>query len=95
MNLEYREGTIVLWVDAFEFRPARDGDHVIVYAYRVDGGVEATVKELRVIGNKRWLIPKSDRPEHQAPIDCDNPGDDISSIEIQGIVIGDYRQRIV
>jgi SOS-response transcriptional repressor LexA len=33
MNLEYPEGSIVVWVDALDFRPARDGDHVIAYSY--------------------------------------------------------------
>lgn len=96
MDLEYKPGAVVVWVDFLDFRPPQDGDHVIVYSYRGDGEVEATVKELRVDeSGKRWLWPRSTKPEHQQPIDTDSPPSDIRSIEIKGIVIGDYRQRAV
>jgi hypothetical protein len=95
MNLEYPEGSIVIWVDVLSFRPARDLDHVIVYAHAKDDGVEATVKELRIVEGKYWLWPRSSDPAHQAPIDVDNPGDHIQSIEIKGIVIGGYKPRYV
>lgn len=97
MDLEYKPGAIVIWVDFLDYRPPRDGDHVIAYTYRGDGHaeVEATVKELRVDDEgKRWLWPRSSKPEHQLPIDTDNPPEGIRSIEIKGIVIGDYRQRV-
>lgn len=94
MNLEYKPGAIVIWVPMLDARPPRDGDHVIVYAYRRDDGIEATVKELRVTNGRRWLWPRSDDPAHQQPVDLENPGDDIQSIEIVGLVIGDYRQRL-
>lgn len=93
MNLEYKPGSIVIWVDMLNARPPRHGDHVIVYAYRDDDEIEATVKELRVVNGYEWLWPKSDDPAHQAPIDPQDPADGIVRIEIQGIVIGDYRQR--
>lgn len=93
MNLEYREGAIVLWVEMLSVRPPRHGDHVIVYAYRDDDEIEATVKELRVTDGKRWLWPRSDHPDHQQPVDVDNPAENIKRIEIHGLVIGDYRQR--
>lgn len=94
MDLEYKPGAVVIWVDFLDFRPPRHEDHVIVYAHHADGKVEATVKELRVDeAGKRWLWPRSTKPEHQQPIDTDTPPDGISSIEIKGIVIGDYRPR--
>jgi phage repressor protein C with HTH and peptisase S24 domain len=93
MNLEYREGSIVIWVDCLDFRSPQHGDHVIVYRYAQDDGVEATVKELRVVNGKRWLWPRSDDPAHQLPVDVDQPGDGIASVEIKGIVVGDYRPR--
>lgn len=94
MDLEYRPGSIVIWVDFLDFRPPRHDDHVIVYSYRRDGQIEATVKELRIDGEgKRWLWPRSTRPEHQSPVDCDNPPEDVENIEVKGIVIGDYRVR--
>lgn len=96
MDLEYREGAVVIWVDFLDFRPPRHDDHVIVYAYCRDGNIEATVKELRVDdAGKRWLWPRSSKPEHQMPIDPDSPPEKVESIEIKGIVIGDYRQRAV
>lgn len=94
MDLEYRPGAVVIWVDYLDFRPPRHEDHVIVYAHSHDGRVEATVKELRVDeAGKRWLWPRSTKPEHQQPLDTDSPPEDIASIEIKGIVIGDYRPR--
>lgn len=94
MDLEYRPGSVVIWVDFLDFRPPRHEDHVIVYSHRSDGAIEATVKELRVDdAGKRWLWPRSSKPEFQAPVDADNPPEDIASIEIKGIVIGDYRPR--
>jgi phage repressor protein C with HTH and peptisase S24 domain len=95
MDLEYKPGAVVVWVDFLDFRPPRHEDHVIVYAHSSDGQIESTVKELRVDENgKRWLWPRSSRPEHQQPIDTDNPPEGVTSIEIKGIVIGDYRQRV-
>lgn len=95
MDLEYRPGAVVIWVDFLDFRPPRHEDHVIVYAHN-DGRIEATVKELRIDDNgKRWLWPRSSKPEHQQPLDTDNPPEGVTNIEIKGIVIGDYRQRAV
>lgn len=94
MDLEYLPGAIVIWVDFLDFRPPRHGDHVVVYAFDRSDQVEATVKELRVDEEgRRWLWPRSTRPEHQLPVDVDTPGPDIDRIEIKGIVIGDYRPR--
>jgi SOS-response transcriptional repressor LexA len=93
MNLEYRPGSIVIWVDYLDFRPPRNEDHVIVYSHNRSGEVEATVKELRVTDGKRWLWPRSDNPLHQLPVEVDNPPADIETIELKGIVIGDYRPR--
>lgn len=96
MDLEYRPGSVVVWVDFLDFRPPRNEDHVIVYAYSTAGEIESTVKELRVDENgKRWLWPRSTKPEHQQPVDADNPPEGVKSIEIKGIVIGDYRQRVI
>lgn len=94
MDLEYRPGSVLVWVDFLDFRPPRQDDHVIVYSHHHDGQVEATVKELRIDAQgKRWLWPRSTLPEHQLPIDCDNPPEGIENIEVKGIVIGDYRVR--
>lgn len=95
MDLEYRPGSVVIWVDYLDFRPARHEDHVIVYSHRHDGTVEATVKELRIDDDgRRWLWPRSSKPEHQLPIEIDSPPEGIETIEIKGIVVGDYRPRV-
>jgi phage repressor protein C with HTH and peptisase S24 domain len=94
MDLEYRPGSIVIWVDYLDFRPPRHEDHVIVYSHHRDGTVEATVKELRIADDgRRWLWPRSSHPEHQAPVDIENPPEEIETIELRGIVVGDYRPR--
>lgn len=95
MDKEYREGAVVIWVPMLDARPPRDGDHVIVYSYSSDGMVEATVKLLREHDGKKWLWPQSNDPEHQSPIDLSKPGAHIANIEIVGLVVGDYRPRII
>lgn len=95
MDLEYREGSIVLWVDMLDFRPPENGDHVIVYATCRDDLIEATVKEFRVDDTgAKWLWPRSSRPEFQAPICMDDLPSHIRDVEIKGLVIGDYRPRV-
>lgn len=95
MDLEYKEGSIVIWVDMLDFRPPQHGDHVIAFAYDHHREVEATVKELRISEDgKRWLWPRSSKPEFQAPICVDDLPPDIVDVEVKGIVIGDYRPRV-
>ena len=95
MDLEYKDGAIVIWVDLLDFRPPESGDHVIVYSHRRDGCIEATVKELRIDANgKQWLWPRSSQPEFQAPVCLTDLPDNIETVEIKGIVIGDYRPRV-
>jgi SOS-response transcriptional repressor LexA len=93
MNADYPEGSIAVWVDTLDFRPARPGDDVVVYAHNGDGKVEATLKELRADDSgRRWLWPRSHDPLHQSPIDIAAPPPEVREIEIKGIVIGCYRQ---
>jgi SOS-response transcriptional repressor LexA len=94
MDLVYAPGSIVMWVELMDFRAPRDGDRVIVYAYRDDDTIEATVKELRIDGTDRWLWPRSTDPGLQQPVNTTSPGDRIRSIEIKGIVIGSYRPEV-
>lgn len=93
MNLEYPEGSVVVWIDQLDFRPARDGDHVVVYSHAADERIEATVKELRIAEGREWLWPRSNHPAHQQPVDVANPPEEVRRIEIQGIVLGGYRPR--
>lgn len=94
MNKEFREGSVVVWVRILDFRSPRHEDHVVVHSYRRDGTVEATLKQLRILPDgTQWLWPQSDHPAHQAPINPSDPPEDIQSVEVVGIVIGDYRPR--
>ncbi|QQN73928.1 LexA family transcriptional regulator [Croceicoccus sp. YJ47] len=96
MNKEFKEGSIVIWVKMLDFRPPRDGDHVVVYSHAHDDTIEATLKQYRVDGEGgKWLWPQSDHPDHQMPLNTNNPPENIRSIEVVGIVIGDYRQRVL
>lgn len=92
MNADYPEGSIAIWVDTLDFRPARPGDDVVVYSHNRSGEIEATLKELRADDQgKRWLWPRSHDPLHQTPIDIASPPESVKEIEIKGIVIGCYR----
>lgn len=93
MNLEYPDGSIAIWVDLLDARPAIDGDHVIVYRYASDDTIEATVKELRIVDGRRWLWPRSNDPAHQAPLELD--GDASVRVELRGLVIGGYKPRVI
>ncbi len=94
MNMEYPDGSIVVWVDQLDFRAAQNEDHVIVYSYSKDDTIEATVKELRITDGRQWLWPRSHDPEHQQPVEITNPAEHVTRIEIQGIVLGGYKPRV-
>lgn len=94
MNVDYPDGSVVIWVDMLDFRPPRDGDDVVVYSHHQDDGIEATLKELRVDDRGRqWLWPRSHDPMHQQPVETADPPPNVSHIEIKGIVIGMYRPK--
>jgi len=95
MNVDYPDGSVAIWVDILDSRPPRHEDHVIVYAHRSDGRIEATVKELRMDGTSRWLWPRSTDPQHQTPVNIDTPPEGVVTIEIKGLVIGGYRPRVL
>lgn len=92
MNEIYPQGTILECV-------AYDGEYVIPSGKRViavrtklDGQVEATVKELwRSEDDVVWLRPRSTNPAFQAFRGDMPDSPDISSIEIIAVVVGSYR----
>ncbi|HEY8343351.1 MAG TPA: helix-turn-helix domain-containing protein [Calditerricola sp.] len=97
MNLLYPEGTIVVCVKLAEFDDAiLSGDRVIVYR-RQNDLIEATCKEVVEQDGRIWLWPRSDHPEHQAPLPLPNQTDDdlahndTDGIWIHAVVIGSYR----
>lgn len=97
MNRIYPDGTTLVCVPLIDFyRELRSGDKVVVERY--DGDVaEATVKELHQDDEGRlWLWPRSDHPEHQAPIPApaDHDENQDNGIRIAGVVIQSVRDEI-
>jgi transcriptional regulator with XRE-family HTH domain len=93
MNLRYPAGTILDCVSVFALdKEPTNGQRVIVERVRLDGKVEATVKQL-VIGDdgKKWLVAESNRPEFQAPIQAYNGDPMIAETRIVALVVGSYR----
>jgi SOS-response transcriptional repressor LexA len=95
MNIDYPDGSVAIWVPMLDFRPPQDGDDVVVYSFRDDAQVEATLKRYREVNGEKWLWPHSTDPLHQAPINTRDPGEGIREISIMGIVIGSYRPKVL
>ena len=100
MNLLYREGDILVCVSLYDFhRPLRTGDRVIVQRRSREGFYEATCKEYRDVGGTVWLWPRSDDPEHQAPIRMPSGPDDppradgVEDVRITGVVVKSVRDE--
>lgn len=98
MDQLYQPGTILICASIFDIKLEPDtGDVVIVERVRADGTRELTVKEfLRDEEDRRWLVPRSNKPEFQAPIEIGRPDyDHIGEDRIQVIayVVGDYNPR--
>ena len=92
MNEVYPMGTILDCVSIFDLTDVANGQRVIVERERLDGYVEATVKEYhRDEQGKEWLVPRSKNPGFQTPIDVANPGPDIAEIRVVARVVGSYR----
>jgi hypothetical protein len=95
MDVEYPSGSVVVWVETQHVRPLREGDHVIALTTRTTGETEVTLRELRFAEGQAWLWPRSRHPAHQNPANTAVLPEGIASIEIKGIVLGDYRPRVI
>lgn len=92
MNEVYPPGTILDCVHMIGGdEPLRDGQNVIVVRKRYGDGCETTVKQYRLVDGKAWLIPRSNHPAFQKPIDLENEDDDIEETRVIAIVKGSYR----
>lgn len=95
MNQVYPESSMLVCVKLVDFEESLEsGDRVVVH--RVRGNlIEQTARELRIDGNRAWLWPKSDHPQHQAPVGIDWPPrptqDGDATVEIHAVIVGDYR----
>jgi len=90
VNKVYPDGSVVFAapVHALPGHP-RDGDFVVVMRRDKHGLTESTLKQYEVDAKGRqWLWPRSDDPEHQAPIDyLGEKPDDIEQVHITGVVM--------
>ena len=87
MNRTYPEGTVLVFLDNMEAEESPQfGKRYIVERERADGLREATVKTLqRDADGKAWLLPDSDDPRHQAPIEINGAEGD--TIRLVGRVV--------
>lgn len=88
MDELYPDGSYIVYVALAEIgRKPQPGDRVIVLRHRHDG-TEATVKEFRRDGKRKWLVPRSSNPAHQAfEIDAGKG----ETIEVMGLVVSSQR----
>ena len=92
MNMVYPPGTILDCVSTFETGAVPlNGQRVIVVRERDDGEYESTVKEYLRDGDTEWLVPRSNNPAFQSPIELGSIGDGIVETKIVAIVKGSYR----
>lgn len=93
MNEVYPPGTILDCVSTIgSGLYPQNKERVIVIRKRVDGDVEATVKEYRKERDGReWLIPRSYNPAFQGPIEIGSEESGIEETTIIAIVRGSYR----
>lgn len=87
MNRKYAEGTVLVFLDNIEAEEQPQfGKRYIIERTGPDGLREATVKMLwRDDEGKNWLLPDSDDPRHQAPIEIN--GGEGDTIRIVGRVV--------
>lgn len=90
VNRYYPHGSIVYItpIHALPGRP-KTGDFVMVMRRDRHGLTEATLKQYEIDTNgKQWLWPRSDDPEHQAPVDyLGKKEDGIEEVIITGVVM--------
>lgn len=92
MDYVYPPGTILECLEYAGDEVIPSGKRVIAIRERVDGSVEATVKELvRDEHGVEWLVPRSSNPAYQA-VRGDRPDDpEIVKVKIVALVVGSYR----
>lgn len=92
MDIVYPHGTIVECVAYWGDSAIPNGKRVVVQRRRVSQDFETTVKEYRVDGEGReWLIPRSNNPAFQRPIEIGHDEADIEEVRIIALVVGSYR----
>lgn len=92
MDLLYPPGTVIECVRYWGNEAIPNGKRVIVQRTHENGKIETTVKEYQKDDDGiEWLVPRSSRPEFQAPFRCDQPEQGIARIEVVAIVVASIR----
>lgn len=94
MNQLYPDGSVLICVKLIDLnREPISGERVIVHRTRGGTIVEATVKEYVERDGHKRLIPRSDHPDHQTPLELTAPGHDgpEETVTVTALVIGSYR----
>lgn len=96
MDILFQPGTVLDCVSIFDIAiEPEGGDLVIVERVQEDGQRELTVKEYQIDETgATWLVPRSTRPEFQAPIAIGRPDRDFDgdgSVQVIAFVIGAYQ----
>lgn len=95
MDKVFPPGTFVHVVstESIQYEP-RTGDHVVVIRTRHQGGlVERSLKAVRITKGRVELWPESTNPAWSKPLSfTDGAADDDVTVEITGLVIGEYRR---
>jgi SOS-response transcriptional repressor LexA len=91
MNRVVQDGSYIVCVSWAELgRQPRDGDLVVVERRR-DGLIETTIKRIQIANRKILLMPDSDDPRWQSPIELEG-GLENDEIAIAALVVGKYQQ---
>ena len=91
MNRVVQEGSYIVCVSWAELgRQPRDGDLVVVERRR-DGLIETTIKRIQISNRKILLMPDSDDPRWQSPLELEG-GLENDEIAITALVVGKYQQ---
>lgn len=93
MNQVYPHGTILDCVSTIGGgREIRSGKRVVVVRTRLNGDLEATVKEYyQDPEGREWLLPRSDNPAFQTPVEIGKEEDGVAETVIMATVEGSYR----
>lgn len=100
MNQIYPEGTILYVVPLLDFDRSVGNEFFVIAQQVKHGEYETTVKQFITLDGRNWLYPRSNHPEHQAPIEIPQPDTwpdlkhDEDGIYIIGVVVGSFRAEI-
>lgn len=91
-NEVYPSGTLVLCVSVASLhRDPENEEFVIVHRRDSKGQYEVTLKQYRIEGTRRWLVPRSTNPQFSGAIEL--AGKDTKFVQAVAVVVGDFHIR--